>query len=112
MKETPEKFAKIGNCTPFTVPDDYFETLSAKMDERIAPKKVSLFERTKPLLYFAAMFVGFYVVIHFAVRTLNQDVAQTELVAESEAVADDVYYNYVMAELDEDLIVDYLLAEN
>ncbi len=111
MKETPEKFAKIGNRTPFTVPDNYFETLSAKMDERIAPKKVSLFERTKPLLYFAAMFIGFYVVIHFAVRTLNQDVAQTELVAETEAT-DDVYYNYVMAELDEDLIVDYLLAEN
>ncbi len=111
MKKTSKNFEEIGNRTPFTVPDDYFETLSAKMDERIAPKKVSLFERTKPLLYFAAMFVGFYVVISFAVRTWNQDVAPTELVAESET-ADDVYYNYVMTELDEDLIVDYLLAEN
>lgn len=111
MEEQFEHLKKIGNRTPFKEPENYFEQLPSIIDAKVTPKKVSFFEKTKPLLYFAAIFVGFYVVIHFAVRTLNNNPEQTTLTAQQEKTSDDVLYNYVLSELDENTIVDYLLAE-
>lgn len=114
MKNTIQNF---GNRTPFKEPENYFEKLPSIINSKIAPKKVSFFEKTKPILYFAAMFLGFYVIIHFAIRTLNNDFDSNSLLAQQEkqtnnTTTEDSYYNYVVSELDEEMIVDYLLAKN
>lgn len=115
MKELSKNLKKIGNRNPFSEPENYFEKLPTIIDAKITSKKISLFEKTKPLLYFAAMFIGFYVVIHFALITLNSDIEpskSTTAQAHFQTTSEDSYYNYIVTEIDEDIIVDYLLAEN
>lgn len=111
MNENSEILSKVGRRTPYVAPEGYFEQLPKALEQRVATPKVTILERIKPLLYFAAVFVGFYVVIHFAVATFVTDTpTYTEVV--DAASANDSYYNYVMQEVDENVIIDYLLAEN
>lgn len=119
MKELSENLKKIGNRNPFLEPENYFEKLPTIIDAKTTPKKVSLFEKTKPLLYFAAMFIGFYVVIHFTITTLNSNewnlsnaLTKSSEKEKNTTSTEDTYYNYIVTEIDENMIVDYLLAEN
>jgi hypothetical protein len=64
MNEKIKQWDKLGDKNPFKVPEGYFEGLTAQIMSRL-PKKtneetkvVSLWERTKPWLYMAAMFAG------------------------------------------------------
>ena len=55
---------------PFRVPEGYFEGLTEDIMSRLPEhtaaksKKISLFERTKPLLYLAAMFAGALLILN------------------------------------------------
>ena len=64
MKEEKELFQKIGKENPFKVPEGYFENLTQQVMERLPEKEpqptqeISMWERVKPWVYMAAMFVG------------------------------------------------------
>ncbi len=57
--------------TPFKVPENYFaqfnEEIINRLPEReiIKPQVITMWDRVKPWVYMAAMFVGMYVVINF-----------------------------------------------
>ena len=64
---------KIGADNPFRVPDGYFENLTSEVMNRLPEKekvmverKPTTWEKVKPLLYMAAMFVGAMLLIRVA----------------------------------------------
>jgi hypothetical protein len=74
MKEEDKLFRKIGTDNPFSVPDNYFETMTSKLMDNLPEKEpcivemkeTSRWQRLKPLLYMAAMFVGAALIIKVA----------------------------------------------
>ena len=72
---------KCGKGNPFTVPEGYFEhfteELMQKLPEKekpIAPElKITTWQRIKPLLYLAAMFVGMMLCIRYVVGDAQKD---------------------------------------
>lgn len=64
---------RIGTDNPFRVPDGYFEHFASELMERLpekekveAPRKPTTWEKVRPLLYMAAMFVGAMLLIRVA----------------------------------------------
>ena len=73
MKEEQEIIRKCGKGTPFKVPEGYFEDFTRNLMAQL-PEKGSLeeeqpepsitpWQRIKPLLYLAAMFIGMIVCV-------------------------------------------------
>ena len=64
MKKENNKLNELMGRQPFRVPDGYFEGFTddfmSRLPEKVVPKakKVSFYDRAKPLLYMAAMFIG------------------------------------------------------
>lgn len=71
MKEEQDIIRKCGKKTPFTVPEGYFEEFNRRMMEQLPPQngeteeevRITTWQRIKPLLYLAAMFVGMIVCV-------------------------------------------------
>lgn len=119
MKEEDKLWNKLGTDTPFTVPEGYFEQLTAnvmsnlpeKQPDTNVVKKPTMWERVKPWTYMAAMFVGAALIIRIASNgpsTLNgSSVAGVE--ADSEMAYDEYIDNAVNgAMLDEYSLYMYL----
>ena len=70
MRTENNKLDSLKGRQPFRVPEGYFESLTEDIMSRLPehstmkPKKVSMYERVKPLLYMAAMFVGAIVLMN------------------------------------------------
>ena len=64
MEEDKELKKLVGKENPFKVPEGYFEQLTDKIMDRLPEKEmeekveVTLWDRVKPMLYMAAMFLG------------------------------------------------------
>lgn len=71
MKEEQDIIRKCGKKPPFTVPEGYFEEFNRRMMEQLPPQngeteeevRITTWQRIKPLLYLAAMFVGMIVCV-------------------------------------------------
>ena len=75
MKEEQEIIKKCGKGNPFKVPEGYFEDFTrnmmaqlpakedAKNDEVQTEPRITPWQRIKPLLYMAAMFIGMIVCV-------------------------------------------------
>lgn len=69
MEEKMNKLDELEKRNPFTVPDGYFLTLNDEImnrlpeKERIVARKVTMWKRTQPWLYMAAMFLGAFFII-------------------------------------------------
>ena len=64
---------KVGTENPFRVPDGYFENFASNLMERLPEKEkversreATTWEKVRPLLYMAAMFVGAMLLIRVA----------------------------------------------
>jgi hypothetical protein len=79
------KLDAIGKTDPFNVPEGYFENfiteIMSKLPERPVekPKVINLWERAKPWIYMAAIFVGVALMINFVEKGSNkrQDIASS-----------------------------------
>ena len=64
---------------PFRVPERYFEDFTADLMHRIPPKMtaetkvISFYDRIKPWLYLAAMFIGIIVLFNIFSKTSDSD---------------------------------------
>jgi len=87
MKTENNKLDELRDRNPFRVPEGYFESFTEDLMKRlpekdgavvqseeplIEPKKVSLYDRVKPLLYMAAAFVGVMLFFNIFYKT-NDD---------------------------------------
>lgn len=72
MKAKTSKLNEIDKTkNPFKVPENYFETLNEEIMSRLPEKEfvaappVTMWEKVKPWVYLAAMFIGIYVTVDF-----------------------------------------------
>lgn len=92
MKAKTSKLNEIDKTkNPFKVPENYFETLNEEIMnqlpeiEYVAAPPVTLWEKVKPWVYLAAMFIGIYVTVDF----LTSD-SRSKVLTSQKSTADDV----------------------
>lgn len=114
MKEEDYILKRVGKDNSFHVPDGYFEDftleLMDKLPERkkiaIGRKEPTRWERMKPWVYMAAMFIGAALIIRVASTRGSADSAQAVVdKSDTEAVSDE----YLSTVLDNSMMDDYSL---
>jgi hypothetical protein len=102
-------FNEQSKTNPFSVPDSYFECFALKIDSKIAPVRVSLWSKTKPYMYAAAMFVMIFAVglIFFKTNNMPENFNQDAVSAEYNQTTNEL----ILDNLNEDDITEYILAE-
>ena len=69
---------------PFKVPDNYFaqfnEEIMSRLPEKeyVVPRQVPLWDKVKPWVYMAAMFLGIYFTVNFLTRDAEKEQVTTE----------------------------------
>lgn len=74
MKEEDKLLRTVGTENPFRVPEGFFENLTSEVMNRLPEKETpayeqkepTLWDKVKPWMYMAAMFVGAALIIHVA----------------------------------------------
>ena len=118
MKEEDNILKKAGTGNAFHVPEGYFENLTSEImnrlpeKERLAfeKKESTMWERVKPWVYMAAMFVGAALIIRVASsdhKPVADDIAVTvtAMEADTEQVSDEM----IDVALDRAMLDDYSL---
>lgn len=107
---------------PFKVPDNYFARLNEEImnhlpeQEIVPPRTVPLWDKVKPWVYMAAMFVGLYITIQFLTRQADNDnVASRQSVVQIQEsywstvqVTEEEFYQYLEEQLVEEGYFDYM----
>ncbi len=79
METKFNKLKEIDKSNPFTVPENYFAQFNKEIMNRLPekeyapPQPVTLWDRVKPWVYMAAMFVGLYITINFLTKDAESD---------------------------------------
>jgi hypothetical protein len=115
MKEEDSIVKMVGKENVFRVPDGYFDSLASEVMSRLPEKEKSTlihkkeptrWERIRPMLYMAAMFVGAALIIRVATtHTTAEPVPQMAIIDDTEAVSDE----YINSVLESSLLDDYSL---
>ena len=69
---------------PFKVPDNYFarfnEEIMSRLPEKeyVVPRRVPLWDKVKPWVYMAAMFLGIYFTVNFLTRNADKEQVTAE----------------------------------
>lgn len=116
------------NKTPFKVPDNYFENFNEEImnllpeKEFQEPVKITMWDRAKPWVYMAAMFLGLYFMINFLTNSKGGTDVQEPVVAEQSIegatstssywstvhITEEEFYNYLEDQLIDDGYYDYM----
>lgn len=114
---------------PFKVPENYFaqfnEEIMVRLPEKeiVKPKPVPLWDKVKPWVYMAAMFVGLYVTIHFlanyngesnmatratVTRQPLTESSGTENYWSTVQITEEEFYQYLEEQIIDDSYYDYM----
>lgn len=112
---------------PFKVPENYFaqfnEEIMNRLPEKeiIVPKPVPMWDKMKPWIYLAAMFIGAYFIIIFLKQVPGSDNIDGNQVATQQTLSDNVenywstvqiteeeFYQYLEEQLIDDSYFDYM----
>lgn len=120
MKANFNKLQEIDRTkNPFKVPDNYFAQFNDEIMNQLpekefkVPETVTLWDKVKPWVYMAAMFVGLYVTINFLTKQ-NESVSTSENVAietnywSTVHITEEEFYQYLEDQLIEDGYFDYM----
>ncbi len=129
MKTKFNKLQEIDKTNPFKVPEDYFSKFNEEiMDllpekEFVAPQTVTMWDRVKPWVYMAAMFVGLYFTINFlmksgrdandiniqtVVQQTPEDFTNTDNYWSTVQITEEEFYRYIEEQLIDDGYFDYM----
>ena len=116
MKEEEDVLKKVGRDNAFKVPEGYFESLTSeimdKLPENQQPilkvKEVSRWDKFKPLLYMAAMFVGAALIIRVALTDHRSDSTGVATATEAKPI-DTESDEYINAVVEGSMMDDYSL---
>lgn len=98
METKKQTLADIGNNVPFKVPENYFsevnEKIMASLPEKEAPviQHISMWDKAKPWLYMAAMFLGLFFTTKLLITTTNSN--QQEYWSDVE-ISEEEFFDYV-----------------
>jgi len=110
MVKSGIKLDIIERTNPFSVPEDYFDNFVADMMSKlpehpvVEPKVISLWEKVKPWIYMAAIFIGAALITNFFTKVSDkrQDIASiyaSEGLKLNSSNDIDEYYHYYEDEL-------------
>ena len=120
METKINKSSEIEKRNPFTVPEDYFSRLNEHImnflpeKEIIKPKKVSMWDKAKPWVYMAAMFMGIFFTIQLLTRNTTNQVATisstqfTDDYWSTVQITEEEFYQYLEEQLVNDGYYDYM----
>ncbi|HBK94381.1 MAG TPA: hypothetical protein DDZ69_05125 [Porphyromonadaceae bacterium] len=120
METKINKLSEIEKRNPFTVPEDYFSRLNEHImnflpeKEIIKPKKVSMWDKAKPWVYMAAMFMGIFFTIQLLTRNTTNQVAAipstqfTDDYWSTVQITEEEFYQYLEEQLVNDGYYDYM----
>lgn len=125
------KLEEIGKAeTPFKVPENYFtqfnEEIMNRLPEKeiVVPEPISMWDRAKPWVYLAAMFVGLYFTINFLMKTpesnnpvenrittqqmLSGSSGNTDSYWSTVQITEEEFYQYLEEQLIDDSYFEYM----
>lgn len=113
METKIKNLNEIDKRNPFTVPENYFARFNEEIMNRLPekeiakPKTVSMWDRAKPWVYMAAMFVGIFFSIQLLTKNvINKDNNSASHLATIPAQVTDDYWSKV--EISEEEFYQYL----
>ena len=128
MKANFNKLEEIDKSkNPFKVPDNYFANFNEEIMDLLPekefepPVKMTLWDRAKPWVYMAAMFIGLYFMINFLTNN-GSSATQETVVAEQTTqsavnnvdywstvhITEEEFYEYLEGQLIDDGFYDYM----
>lgn len=124
MKEEQDIIKKCGKENPFRVPEGYFEEFTRNMmaqlqakgeaeaEETLSEPRITLWQRIKPVLYLAAMFIGMVVCVHVVLGEHPQGTSEGN--SGTNLAASEYTLNSFEQMSDEDLarLLDYTRMDN
>lgn len=114
MKEEDKLLKKVGTENPFRVPEGYFENFTSDLMSRLPEKEKTdihreptTWERVRPWLYMAAMFVGAALIIRVASpgETVSNGQQQQQIAADES----DIEMEYIRTAIENTMMDDYSL---
>jgi hypothetical protein len=114
MKEEDKLLKKIGTENPFRVPEGYFEGFTSDLMSRLPEKEKTdvhreptTWERVRPWLYMAAMFIGAALIIRVASpgETVSNGQQQQQIAADES----DIEMEYIRTAIENTMMDDYSL---
>lgn len=104
MKEEDNILRRAGKDNPFRVPDGYFEGLTQQIMDRLPERepsqtglrKVRTWDKVKPWIYMAAMFIGAALIIRVATQNTATTDDDATMLASDDTESDMVYISSVM----------------
>jgi hypothetical protein len=121
MEKGMNKLSEIDKSNPFTVPEDYFSRLNEQImnclpeKEAIEPQKVTMWDRVKPWIYMAAMFLGFFFTIQFLTKETGNHAGAgqtainfTDDYWSTVQISEEEFYQYLEEQLVRDGYYDYI----
>ena len=110
METNKHTLASISKEVPFKVPENYFlqfnESIMAKLPEKEAPiiVKTTLWQKTQPWLYMAAMFIGLFFTVKVLIsntktnssdnNTASTTISQQEYWSDVK-ISEEEFFNYI-----------------
>ncbi len=111
MKEEDKLLKKVGTENPFRVPEGYFENFTSDLMSRLPEKEKTdihreptTWERVRPWLYMAAMFVGAALIIRVA--SPGKPASEPQQLAADET---DIELEYISTAIENTMMDDYSL---
>ena len=114
MKEEDKLLKKIGTENPFRVPEGYFEGFTSDLMSRLPEKEKTdihreptTWEKVRPWLYMAAMFIGAALIIRVASpgETVSNGQQQQQITADES----DIEMEYIRTAIENTMMDDYSL---
>lgn len=114
MKESnkiPDSISKAGNKLPFSIPDNYFDELPSRIQQRILkeeykPVGQKIMAFIRPQLALAAMIIGFVIIGYAGLKLILNNKNEKNVNEITEII------NYYIYEFDEDLFIDAVLESD
>lgn len=97
METKKQTLEDIGNKNPFKVPENYFlevnQTIMANLPEKKAPviAPVSLWQKTRPWLYMAAMFFSLF----FTIKVLVTNTSPNQQYWGGVEISEEEFFDYI-----------------
>ena len=114
MKEEDKLLKKLGTENPFRVPEGYFEGFTSDLMSRLPEKEKTdihreptTWEKVRPWLYMAAMFIGAALIIRVASpgETVSNGQQQQQIAADES----DIEMEYIRTAIENTMMDDYSL---
>ena len=114
MKEEDKLVKKIGTENPFRVPEGYFEGFTSDLMSRLPEKEKTdihreptTWEKVRPWLYMAAMFIGAALIIRVA--SPGESVSNGQQQQQIAADESDIEMEYIRTAIENTMMDDYSL---